>query len=641
MCGICGIVDFEGRFDGDAAVRRMTVQLAHRGPDDEGVLSQPASPGNAPRVTLGHRRLSIIDLSPAGHQPMRARTDDTAVVLNGEIYNFQEKRAECADYPFRSRTDTEVILALYERYGEAFVQHLDGMFALALWDGRREKLLLARDRAGKKPLYYFKGERFFVFASEIKALLALTAVPGKPDEGALALYLTFGYVPTPDTIYQGIRKLEPATLMVLDRNGLAHSRPYWRYPTGEVGNAPESVGPAAVKLRGLLTDAVRRRMVADVPLGAFLSGGIDSSIVVGLMSGLSREPVRTFSIGFEGDPAYDESAYARLVAEKFRTHHTEFRVRPRAVELLEKIIWHYDEPFGDSSAIPTYIVSQLTREHVTVALSGDGGDEVFGGYERFAAALWTEQLPRSLFEAGRLLTRLLPAPPHPKSRRRRIKRFFEKAGLPLPDRYLEWNSFFTRGELASLRVSCEGSRISDPFREYLESDPSASLLQRILHLNFRTYLLDDLLVKTDRMSMAHGLEVRCPFLDTGVVEWAARLPDRLKIRGTRLKYILREAFREFLPRQILRRRKMGFGVPLGQWMREDLRDFSHDLLLGPSARTSVIMDRQGIRRFLDEHAARVDDHGQKIWAVLCLEVWLRSLAASETSAAAPAEIHSA
>ena len=625
MCGICGIVDFHGKLELKPALEKMSDQLYHRGPDDGDVQLYPPREGSSVRAGLGHRRLAIIDLSPAGRQPMAGPAPDVAVVFNGEIYNFQEKRAECSGYPYRSRTDTEVILALYEKYGEAFVQHLDGMFALALWDGRQEKLLLARDRAGKKPLYYFQDSGIFAFASEIKSLLILPGFPENLNTSALPLYLTFGYVPTPETFYERVKKLEPATLMVVSRGGETRHRRYWNYPLPasdvpgkDFGAEPEEA------LRRLLKEAVASRMIADVPLGAFLSGGIDSSVVVGIMSQLCEEPVRTFSIGFEEDPTYDETSYARLVAKTFKTQHTEFRVRPNAIDLLEKLVWHYDEPFGDSSAIPTYIVSRLTRDHVTVALSGDGGDEIFGGYERFAAMLWAERIPGGAFAAGNLLARALPAPAHAKSFRRRIKRFLQKATLPLLDRYLEWNSFFGRRELDALLLDPVATDVSRSFSECFRAGASGTLLQQILYLNFRTYLLDDLLVKTDRTSMAHALEVRCPFLDTRLIEWAALLPDNLKIRGTRLKYILKRAYRNLLPQEVLSRGKMGFGVPLGAWMRKDLKSFSHDLLLGPSARIRDLLDPREVRNLLREHEERAQDHGQKIWALLCLEVWLRN-----------------
>lgn len=623
MCGICGVVDLSGCMGLCSSLRAMTQSIQHRGPDDEDVHLY-ACAGNQFRVGLGHRRLAVIDLSEAGRQPMDG-PGGLAVVLNGEIYNFQEKRMECAGYPFRSRSDTEVILALYQKYGEEFVEHLDGMFALALWDQGRRKLLLARDRVGKKPLYYSFTSRFFAFASEIKALLTLPDFSPKLNPAALPLYLTFGYVPTPDTFYSGIKKLEPATLLVLQESKEPRSRRYWSYPVKRAEKPAEGADLASMgkQLRELLRKAVECRMVADVPLGAFLSGGIDSSIIVGIMSKLSPFPIRTFSIGFEGDPAYDETAYAKRVSAHFNTQHTEFRVRPSALDLLEKLIWHYDEPFGDSSAIPMYIVSKLTRESVTVSLSGDGGDELFAGYERFAAALWSERIPQPFLALARKITGLLPAPAHAKSTRRRIKRFLNKTQLPLMDRYLEWNSFFTRRELEKLLLKPPEIDVSESFAACFRHSSQGSLLQQILYLNFHTYLLDDLLVKTDRMSMASGLEVRCPFLDTRLVEWAAGLPDNLKIRGDKLKFLLKHAYRDLLPPEVLSRGKMGFGVPLGVWMRNDLREFSHDMLLGPSARINGLLDSAAVAALLEEHVNEVEDHGQKIWSLLCLEMWLR------------------
>ncbi len=626
MCGICGILDTKNNRNLEPEVHSMMAQLVHRGPDDSGVFIHQNNRGGEAAVGFGHRRLSIIDLSAAAHQPMEGRSRDTAVVLNGEIYNFRERRSECSDYPFRSNSDTEIILALYEKYGESFAEKLEGMFALALWDGKKGRLLLARDRAGKKPLYYSQGQGgFFAFASEIKALLVLPEADTSIHPDALLLYLTFGYVPSPCTFYRRIHKLEPGTLMVVDSSGAVSSRTFWNYPlpAGEVAGRGREQDYSAT-LRSLMTKAVSRRLVSDVPLGAFLSGGIDSSIIVGTMCRLSKEPVKTFSIGFEGDASFDETGYARMVARHFGTSHTEFRVRPNAIELIEKLVWHYDEPFGDSSAIPTHIVSKLAREHVTVALSGDGGDEVFAGYERFAAALWTERFPGALFAAGRGLVSLLPAPVHPKSIRRRVKRFFAKSTLPFLDRYLEWNSFFSREDLAQMLPDAVPGNIAASFEECLHKSRDCSILKRLLYLNYRTYLLDDLLVKTDRMSMANGLEVRCPFLDTDLVAWSATLPDRLKIRGRQLKYLLRRSYRDLLPPDILSRGKMGFGIPLGHWMRNDLREYSRDLLLGPSARIRAILEISRVEALLHEHQQQLQDHGQKIWSLLTLEIWLRN-----------------
>jgi len=629
MCGICGIVDFAGNIDLRDAITRMTAMLIHRGPDDSDMRIFQSTSAVSPGVALGHRRLSIIDLSSAGRQPMSGRTDDTSIVFNGEIYNFAQKKAEYPDYPYRSHSDTEVILALYDKYEDRFVEHLDGMFALALWDNRRRRLILARDRAGKKPLFYYQGPGFFAFASEMKSLLSLKEITPRIRPTALPLYFTFGYIPTPDTFYEGIQKLKPASVMSVEADASASIRSFWEYPLPwENESLPPdatNINAQATALREHMRQAVASRMIADVPLGAFLSGGIDSSIIVGIMSQLSPSPVSTFSIGFEDDLTYDETAYAKLIASRFRTRHTEFRVRPNAIELLEKLIWHYDEPFGDSSAIPTYVVSELARKHVTVVLSGDGGDELFAGYERFAAALWTERFPRKFFVAGQFLSRYLPAPGHAKSRRRRIKRFFEKAALPRLERYLEWNSFFTDSEMDSLLLNKSTADPSLSFRRCLDEASGCSLLKQILYLNFKTYLLDDLLVKTDRMSMAHGLEVRCPFLDTRLIDWAARLPDALKIRGARLKWILKYAYRDLLPREILTRSKMGFGVPLGHWMRHDLSEFSQDMLLGSSARILDMVDRAVVEKILSAHREKLEDYGYKIWAMLCLELWLRKM----------------
>jgi asparagine synthase (glutamine-hydrolysing) len=620
MCGICGILDFSGSIDLEKCVRQMADSLWHRGPDDEGTAVFRTE--NGTRLALGHRRLSIIDLSPAARQPMTSCGGGASIVFNGEMYNSEEKRQICGTYPFRSRSDTEVVLALYEKLGEEFVQELEGMFALALWDQSKQVLLLARDRAGKKPLYYTRGKGFLAFASEIKALLTIPGFSPEMDDSALPLYLTFGYVPTPQTFYREIQKLPPGSTLAIRADGSAIQKRYWQYPlSAQIGAL--GAGTAVETLRGLLETAVSRRMRSDVPLGAFLSGGLDSTVITSIMSRISREQVKTFSIGFQGDPAYDETEYARLAANTFKTHHTEFRVAANAIGLMETLVHHYDEPFGDSSAIPTYIISQLARRHVTVALSGDGGDEVFGGYERMAAALYTERIPRALLAAGKFLAQKIRVPAHAKNRRQRWHRFFSKAALPLADRCLEWNSFFSRKEIAEMCPSSKSVDVAESFQRCFVGFPDGSVLKQILFLNFTTYLLDDLLVKTDRMSMAHGLEVRCPFLDTALVEWAASLPDNMKIRRGTLKYILRYAYRDIVPQPILDRAKMGFGVPLGFWMRKDLREYSHDLLLGPSARIGSFVERQSIENLLREHEAQLRDNGQRIWCLLTLEVWLR------------------
>lgn len=623
MCGICGVVNFSGEPVDEGAVASMAGRLRHRGPDALGV-AQPL-----PGVGLGHTRLKVIDLSDAANQPMTSRDRMTWVVYNGEIYNYQALRETLAGYgrSFVSQSDTEVILQAYEQWGEECVARLDGMFAFAIFDGRRRHLLLARDRTGKKPLFYYRDDARLVFASEIKALLVHPSVPCEFYEGILPRYLTYGYVPPPETFYANIRALPPASLMVVDLpDGRERQRTYWELPLPE---RPLRVSrhEAIQGLRERLTEAVRKRLVSDVPLGAFLSGGIDSTIVVGLMSRLTGGPIHTFSIGFRGDPRYDETPYARLIATQFQTRHTEFMVEPKAFELLERLVYHYDQPFGDASAIPTFLLCALTREHVTVALNGDGGDECFAGYRRFQAAAVSTRLPRWFSgAAARFLTTLLP----PTAQRHRqvgeLIRFFNAAQRPWDERLARWISYFPdpAGMLRpELRAQVGDDDWLAPARRWLAQAQRCSPLTQALYFNFQEYLPNDLHVKMDRCSMAHGLETRSPFLDTEVIEYAARLPDPMKLHGLTTKVILKEAFSDLLPPAIRRRAKQGFGVPLDAWFRTDLREAVEDLLLPPTARLSAYLEPHAIREHWRAHLRGDRNMGLPLWSLLTLELWLR------------------
>jgi asparagine synthase (glutamine-hydrolysing) len=616
MCGICGFVDRVGTPE-TAIVGAMAGSLSHRGPDGQGVFVERP-------VALGHRRLSIIDLSDAASEPMQNEDGSLWLTFNGEIYNFQELRSRLVGrHPFRSQTDAEVILHLYEERGDEAVSLLDGMFAFALWDRRRNRLLLGRDRAGKKPLFYHHGPQVFAFASEVKALLAHGAIPRDRDPAALPLYLTYGYVPTPATFYKHIRAVPPGHTLALSEGGLEGPTPYWRvaFRNGSVPDDRE----AEERLRGLLRSAVARRLVADVPLGAFLSGGLDSSTVVAFMAEAAPSRVRTFSIGFGEHKEYDETSYARLVARHFGTEHTEFIVEPRALDLIDRLVWHHDGPFGDSSAVPTYLLSELTRTKVTVALSGDGGDEVFAGYLRLYGAKVSESLPRWLVWTLGAALRTLPEPKDRKHVLRIAKRFAEVASLPLEERYLRWNAYFP-SDLASyvrpeLLAYCDRDQILATFRESLEGE--GSVLSRVLNLNFRSYLCDDLLVKMDRSSMAHGLEARSPFLDTEVIEFGASLPDRLRMRFGVGKILLRRAMRGILPPPILKRGKMGFGAPLGAWFRRDLGTFVRDRLLSRESPLYEYLRPEPIDALVARHLEERADLSPQIWALLTLESWLR------------------
>jgi asparagine synthase (glutamine-hydrolysing) len=616
MCGICGQLSWEGEISPEA-VARMAGVLVHRGPDAEG--HSVAGP-----IALGHRRLSIIDLSEAAHEPMANEDGSIWLVFNGEIYNFRELRSELEPrHRFRSQSDAEVVLHLYEERGDDAVRALDGMFAFAVWDGRRRRLLLGRDRSGKKPLFYHDGSRVFAFASEVKALLAHPAVPKQRDDRSLPLYLTYGYVPTPGTFYRGIQSLPPAHTLVVTEAGVETPKPYWSVRFAE--HPVESDQEAEERFRALVRRAVEKRLVADVPLGAFLSGGLDSSVVVAFMAGAATGRVRTFCIGFAGGKDYDERSHARVVAERFGTEHTEFVVEPRALELIDRLVWHHDGPFGDSSAIPTYLLSELTRAKVAVALNGDGGDEVFAGYLRLYGGALSERFPRWAFDLAARAMRLFPEPRDRRHPLRFAKRFFEAGRLPLVERYLRWNGYFTDGLLDLLRPELHAhanrAQVLESYARELEG--AGSPLARLLQLNFRTYLLDDLLVKMDRMSMAHGLEARSPFLDAAVIEFGASLPNRLRMSRGKGKILLRRAMKGILPESILARGKMGFGAPLGTWFRGELDGLVRERLLDPRSPVYEYLRPQPVAALIAKHASAAADLSPQIWALLTLESWLR------------------
>jgi asparagine synthase (glutamine-hydrolysing) len=627
MCGICGERRFDRQRPAAEELVAMRDRLLHRGPDASGVFASPVGFGG-----LAFRRLRIIDLTPNANQPMPNEDGSVHVVFNGEIYNFRELRRDLAarGHQFRSASDTEAIVHLYEEKGPACIADLEGMFAIAIWDDRTERLTLARDRAGKKPLFYYQSDRLFAFASEIKAFLSHPDIDLEIDPESLPFYFTHGCVPNPATFYRNVRQVEPGTYLTVDASGDINPHRYWRleYPL-ESEVPPVTQAEAIAGIRQRLTAAVERRLISDVPLGAFLSGGIDSTIVVGLMSQLISEPVKTFSIGFEGDAAYDETPYARLVAERFKTSHTEFRVAPSAIDLIDTLVWHHDGPFGDSSAVPTYVVSKLAREHVTVVLTGDGGDEVFAGYRRFWAALQFERLPRPIARAGGALLSRMPAPGHERHWFAEAQRFFRAGDAAADERATIWNALFYDELPSLLRPEFAGRLQSiDPLRHLAaerERMTGRSALSRLLQINFVSYLADDLLVKLDRMTMAHALEARSPFLDRELVEYAAALPDRFKLSGRRTKAILRDAFADLLPPAIERRGKMGFGVPVGSWFRRGLREYMRDTLLAPGARYREMLSGPFVEGLVSRHLAGDANLGQQLWSLICFERWLQLL----------------
>jgi asparagine synthase (glutamine-hydrolysing) len=627
MCGIGGKLYFDrARSVEQEVLERMNAVQAHRGPDDSGIYCEGA-------VGLAHRRLSIIDLSPAGHQPMSNEQGTIWIVFNGEIYNFQALRPDLVrrGHRFRSHTDTEVILHLYEEHGVGCLELLRGMFAFAIWDAPRRQLLLARDRLGKKPLCYQQDAEAFRFASEAKAILQDPAVKARPDPAGISQYLTYGYVPSPASAFQGMRKLPPAHYL-LCHDGKVEVVRYWRLRRKRKLDRPEAEW--CEEIRSRLEEAVRLRLISDVPLGAFLSGGIDSSAVVAMMSRVSSVPVKTFSIGFE-EPDYDELRYARLVAERFGTEHHESVVRPDAAAVLPKLTWHFDEPFGDSSAVPTYYVAQMTRRYVTVALNGDAGDENFGGYGRYVATLLAASFDR--WPGAELLRRAIRWGLHlwPQGGRRtglltRGRRFLDGLCEEAPERrYARWLYPFCgdrKDELLhpEFRANLDGADALDPLLVAYRQSDAPDFVDATLGVDAALYLPDDLLVKVDIASMAHSLEARSPFLDHEVVEFAATIPSDLKVRGRTTKFILKRALSGLLPEEILRRPKMGFGVPIDHWLRHELRDLAYDTLLSPRCIGRGYFRPATVRRLLDEHVRQRANWHYLLWTLLMLELWHRT-----------------
>jgi asparagine synthase (glutamine-hydrolysing) len=619
MCAIAGIVAQQSERPN---VEILSQAQHHRGPDAGGVWSDGV-------CTLGHQRLAIIDLSDAGRQPLSNEDGTIWITFNGEIYNFPSLRRELTDlgHRFRTRTDTEVIVHAYEQWGTECVKRLRGMFAFGLWNQRQQQLLLARDRVGKKPLFYTQAGDRFLFASELQGLLADPQIPRATNYEAIDAYLTYGYIPAPHTAFRQLFKLPPAHWLTLDWNGgkpTMRTERYWSLAYTPKLNLDED--EAREMLRAKLTEAVRLRLRSDVPLGAFLSGGMDSSVVVGLMAQLSGARVKTFSIGFEA-AAYDETAHARRIAKKWNTDHHEFIVRPTAIEVLPKLVRHFGEPYADSSAVPTFYVSQLTRQHVMVALNGDGGDENFAGYERYLGNQWAErcQAVPGITDVARTFSQWLPEASAAKSRWRSARQFLGVAAAPMAQRYARWVGYFdgaAKPQLYSHEFleQLNGARdgwLGTLFREVATLDP----VDAALAVDVRSYLPFDLLVKTDITSMANSLEARSPFLDHEVMEFAARLPVGLKIRGGPLKYLLKRTFADLLPPENVQRRKMGFGLPLGDWLRGELRALTQETLFSTRAGQRGYFQRAALERLFHDHLAARADHSFRLWNLLMLELW--------------------
>ena len=632
MCGITGAVWSDPRQAiAPDLLTRMTDAISHRGPDDSQTWSETSyrdAYGNPIGVALGFRRLSIIDLEGA-RQPMSNEDGSVRMVFNGEIYNYQvlRRRLEGRGHTFATDGDGEPILHLYEDEGTECFQHLNGMFAIAIWDANRNRCVLARDRIGQKPLYYSVKNNQLVFGSELKSLAAVDGICEEIDPAAIDEFLTYQYIPHPGTIWKGVRKLAPGHFAIFENGELTVQR-YWNFdPSVET---PIDQQAACERLRELLTDSVKMRMQSDVPLGTFLSGGIDSSLITAIASQQSQTPIRTFSIGFPVAD-FDETGYAAGVANHLGTQHQRFEVMPSGVDIVDKLVWHYDEPFGDSSAVPTWYLSELTKSEVTVALSGDGGDELFAGYERYRA-LWLSNKLQKLFPVHKLpglkLIQRMPDSNRRSSLLRKGKRFLEALDQPPARRYLNWLQIFPESLRASIYTDDFLATLpgDDPF-DFLQSTWTHStgrdLVTRASTADILSYLPCDLCTKVDIASMAHGLEVRQPLLDHRVVEFAASLPVHLKFRGKRGKLILQDAFGALIPKSIFTRKKMGFGIPIASWFRDELKPMVHDTLLSEDARITPFFRRESVAELVRAHENSEQNHGYRLWNLLILEKWLR------------------
>lgn len=620
MCGIAGVISKE-----DLPINEQTARLdamckiiTHRGPDEQGMTVKG-------RAALGMRRLSIIDLK-SGQQPIFNEDDSIFIVFNGEIYNFQELRNDLIKrgYKFKTHSDTETILHAYEEFGENCVDHLRGMFAFAIWNKRDESLFIARDRVGKKPLFYsLTKDGNFVFGSELKVLLEHGEISREIDKEALDAYLTFGYVPEEFCIFKDVKKLLPGHSMTF-KNGKIEIRKYWDFnyiKPVEIKSEAEYIE----ELRAQITEAVKIRLISEVPLGAFLSGGVDSSTIVGTMSRLSDKPVKTFSIGFNED-SFNELKFARVAAKHFNTEHQEFIVTPDLVEIVDELVWHFDEPFADPSALPTFMVSKMAREFVTVVLSGDGGDEIFAGYTRYAIDKKRSSfgnLPSFVRKGVQSFSEKLP-------HGAKGKNFLYNASLDAANRYIDSVSHFTKLKRKALYSRDFAASLNgtfgvgeEIFSQYANQIDTGNPIDNLLYLDSKTYLPGDILVKVDRMTMATSLEARAPLLDHKLIEFAIGIPTELKLKGLETKYIFKKAMEGIVPHEILYREKQGFGVPINEWINLQLKDRIQQTLSDSKTLQRGYFDKKYIQTLLDEHHKGRRDHSHSLWVLLMLEYWHR------------------
>ncbi len=623
MCGITGFVNADGRAADRPVLERMNGAIVHRGPDDDGYYLHE-------NVGLAMRRLSIIDVA-GGKQPIRNADGTKWLIFNGEIYNYQTLRVdlEKRGHQFYTRSDTEVVLRLYDEYAEGCLEHLRGMFAFAIWDETEGTLFLARDRVGKKPLLYsHQTNGDLIFGSEFQAVLQHPSITREVDHDAIDSYLSYLCVPAPQTAFKQIRKLEPGHWLRWS-GGQIETKRYWLPDFSKKIKISEN--DAIAETTRILSESTRLRLISEVPLGAFLSGGVDSSIVVALMALESSTPVKTFSIGFEEED-FSELKYAKRVAEHVGAEYNEFIVRPNALDVLPTLVEHYGEPFADSSAIPTYYVAKETRRHVTVALNGDGGDESFAGYERYTAMRIAEAYTRVPSALRKIFVEtpvgLLPTSELKRSRARDAKRFLRAAGLPRTERYFRWMSTFygdAKQELytTDFARSVTGHSASALLERWFAAANGTGTLDATLLTDQMTYLPNDLLVKVDIASMANSLEARSPFLDHKVIEFAASLPESMKMSGFETKSLLKKVAARLVPRDVVYRRKMGFGVPIGKWFRGDMKDFVSGVLLSEKSLQRGIVRPEIIKRYVDEHISSRRDHSFQLWTLLMLEMWFQ------------------
>jgi len=616
MCGIAGGILFNGQPFDRAVLQKMTDVINHRGPDDNGIYTNSF-------VGLGFRRLSIIDLSPSGHQPMSADNENLWITFNGEIYNFERLRSdlEAEGIAFKSNSDTEVILQLYLKYGTDCFARLRGMFGIAIWDAKRQTLTLARDRVGKKPLYYYKDQEKLLFASELKSIYQYPGVDYTINEAALAEFFSYGFIASPRTIYQSVSKLEPGCFLVIDASGNIHQDHYWKFVPPDKPLV-RSFEEAKQLVFDKVDESIKLRMRSDVPIGAFLSGGIDSTIVVARMAEHAGKPIKTFTVGFK-DKAFDESEYAALVAKRYNTEHHLEIIDPDYASLIEDILCNFDEPFGDSSALPTHVVSKMISKHVTVALSGDGGDEAFGGYEIYQEILASKKFNYVPAPVRKMAGLLDPVYPDTLPGRNYLRRF---SIIDPYERFIERYKLISDPERRKLLSGIE-FKDTTIFKSRLfdELKPGTEFLAAMRYNDMKHYLEGDIMVKVDRTTMHNSIESRAPLLDHELLELTFNLSSDLLINNGQKKYILKEAFRDYIPEELFSRPKKGFSLPVADWLRGELCEYFQDIVFDPAIKSSNLIDIGYVKHLFDIHQSKRRDLSFHLWLILSFSIWYKKV----------------